>query len=707
MKKRALVFVLTLITALAALGALANCGGGSATQFDKPANLAFDASTKTITFDGVSGASTYSYAVTKAGEESVLLEADDLSDNEISVASLGAGDYVVKIRANAEGNKTASDWAEKAFTVTAAVLPQLSAPTGLTRNGGVISWNTVSGAGAGYTLKVFEKSNPSNVKVDNVYVAVSAEPSYTMTAVFSAGVYTIEVYANAVEGSFRQSETAVADFTYTYPPLATPQNVIRSGFNTVAWDAVENAESYTVAVKDAVTGETVTGAGSANVTATSYALDFNLISSNCIIEVYANAVAGEYDGSAAGILNPFEMPEKLNPPQGLYSEDHEDGSILAWSAVSGAINGYLVKVYDASDDSLIKSYDAAAGVLSQIVNRADVPAGTECYAFVFAKAVTTGAESAWRFQSDASARADFTQQFPILAQPSVAFDEFSKKITWGAIDGAETYTVKVFKQGNPSAFITDTNVTNNFYDLSGTILNGGRTYSAEVEANATALALGSLKGQAGFTWRTWTFDDAGDLELFTVGVQANTTNQRAKLEVEAGRLKITNQPDPQQSNNVFFQLWFDLPAGTVITFDYTHGGGTFQAFGLKTNGYPIEGSHTDEGHVPETPAFAGSDSYWGELNLGGTGLKTITVVTSESKGIYLRIVGFGTSSVAYIDNIHISDSSKSQQSALTVNNPGSKTYGDAAFQLATSGGSGGGAVKYELISGPATVTPGG
>ena len=47
------------------------------------------------------------------------------------------------------------------------------------------------------------------------------------------------------------------------------------------------------------------------------------------------------------------------------------------------------------------------------------------------------------------------------------------------------------------------------------------------------------------------------------------------------------------------------------------------------------------------------------------------------------------------------------QAALTVTDPGVKTYGNAAFQLATTGGSGTGAVTYTLVSGPGTVTSAG
>ena len=49
-------------------------------------------------------------------------------------------------------------------------------------------------------------------------------------------------------------------------------------------------------------------------------------------------------------------------------------------------------------------------------------------------------------------------------------------------------------------------------------------------------------------------------------------------------------------------------------------------------------------------------------------------------------------------------STMSQQSPLSINNPGTKTYGDESFAISTTGGSGSGAVTYEVISGSNVIT---
>ena len=50
---------------------------------------------------------------------------------------------------------------------------------------------------------------------------------------------------------------------------------------------------------------------------------------------------------------------------------------------------------------------------------------------------------------------------------------------------------------------------------------------------------------------------------------------------------------------------------------------------------------------------------------------------------------------------------KLDQTTLTINNPGTKTFSDPAFSLSTTGGSGSGSVTYTFIAGPATVTSAG
>ena len=47
---------------------------------------------------------------------------------------------------------------------------------------------------------------------------------------------------------------------------------------------------------------------------------------------------------------------------------------------------------------------------------------------------------------------------------------------------------------------------------------------------------------------------------------------------------------------------------------------------------------------------------------------------------------------------------QADQAALTVTDPGAKTFGDSDFQLSVTGGSGDGDVTYALVSGPGTVT---
>lgn len=105
----------------------------------------------------------------------------------------------------------------------------------------------------------------------------------------------------------------------------------------------------------------------------------------------------------------------------------------------------------------------------------------------------------------------------------------------------------------------------------------------------------------------------------------------------------------------------------------------------------------------------------------GTGAVTFTLVrgpaTITPNGL-VTITGAGsivvTATKAGDDNYSAKTSvsytitvAKANQAQLTINAVEGKTFGDTPFQLGTTGGTGTGAVSYEIISGPATVTSGG
>ncbi|MCL1807608.1 MAG: S-layer homology domain-containing protein [Oscillospiraceae bacterium] len=118
--------------------------------------------------------------------------------------------------------------------------------------------------------------------------------------------------------------------------------------------------------------------------------------------------------------------------------------------------------------------------------------------------------------------------------------------------------------------------------------------------------------------------------------------------------------------------------------------------------------------------------YGGTATLGTTGGTTSGTVTysssntavAEVSGNTVNMVGAGSFTItatmagnANYEDVSVTSGSftvgKANQAALTITDPGAKTFGDSAFQLATTGGSGTGAVTYELVSGPGSVTSGG
>jgi len=89
---------------------------------------------------------------------------------------------------------------------------------------------------------------------------------------------------------------------------------------------------------------------------------------------------------------------------------------------------------------------------------------------------------------------------------------------------------------------------------------------------------------------------------------------------------------------------------------------------------------------------------WWEIIVGSPVLSSATASTATfsmpAGNVWVRAI-FETVAV------------KADQDTLSISDPGSKTFGDAPFQLETTGGSGTGSVTYSYVSGPGTVTSGG
>lgn len=95
------------------------------------------------------------------------------------------------------------------------------------------------------------------------------------------------------------------------------------------------------------------------------------------------------------------------------------------------------------------------------------------------------------------------------------------------------------------------------------------------------------------------------------------------------------------------------------------------------------------------------------IAVGGSGNFTVVPNTGLAAGTYTATVTVSGSNGILASFSVIFTVNKVNQTAFSVTNPGTKTYGDPDFTLSSSGGSGSGAVSYVVVSGPGTVTSGG
>ena len=353
---RILLFIITAAVSFSACACGAASGGRD--KLRSPGNFAFDAEETAITFGRVDGAQTYTAYINKDGLP--VKQFLDFTGERIELGYMEPGAYTAKVHANKTAEKDASNYAEFNFIVPpgGAQLGKLDTPAFIEKTGNNITWYPVAGAAA-YTLKVYDKLAPSDVKVNND--GVNAPPYNVSGVSFTSGRdYVIEVTANAVQGQFLQSETGAGGFTASsLPTLNAPQNVNKSG-NTVTWSEVAGAANgYRIIIFDQanpadVRADAITQAQSAVSYAVSGGVTFEQ-GHTYVINVYARAVYNVSQQSAAG-TNDFYVPYPgLTAPAGITVDSNFD--LVSWSPVPGA-QTYALKIYNQSNTSEIKLNDA-------------------------------------------------------------------------------------------------------------------------------------------------------------------------------------------------------------------------------------------------------------------------------------------------------------------------------------------------------------
>ena len=200
---------------------------------DKPSNVRFDDSTKTLSWDAVENATSYAVSV---NNRLVYASGTELLIEEEVPAGY---DCVLKVRAN--GN-SAGTYINSSFS-EAITLKKLGAPTTVTITNGIVTWSTISGA-TGYQISCSYKKDGEDVE-DVVRVRGTI---FTLPFDIDAGIGKVKVKAI---GNGTVSMTSDYGIEKTFLKLAQVKN-LRVEDGIILWDSVNLATNYTIILENVI-----------------------------------------------------------------------------------------------------------------------------------------------------------------------------------------------------------------------------------------------------------------------------------------------------------------------------------------------------------------------------------------------------------------------------------------------------------------------
>lgn len=275
------------------------------------------------------------------------------------------------------------------------------APTGLTVEGGVLSW-TASPNAVSYTVKI-------NDDETTVVEALSLDLS-TVRDLLHVGANTLAVKANETDDYY---ESAYADGA-SYKMLAAPQNLQIDG-TVLTWTAEAEATEFTVKIN----GDETTVVGEARLDLAEKTGLLQVGSNSISVKAGgANVAESEYSESIS-----YDVADAFAAPAGLTVE----GTLVKWNAVDGA-ETYIVKIGSDETTEVSQAQVDLAEKTELLVHGANEIS-------VKVKGTDEKAGSGY------SAPVTYYHSTPFAAPTGLTVEEGF--IRWDAVTDAESYTVKI------------------------------------------------------------------------------------------------------------------------------------------------------------------------------------------------------------------------------------------------------------------------
>jgi fibronectin type 3 domain-containing protein len=680
---------------------------------DAPANLQATAGDGSValTWDAVTGADTYTVkrATTSGGPYTDVgtgLTAASYSDTTVTN---GTTYYYVVSATNTAGESADST---EATATPEAPLVAPDAPANLQATAGdgsvALTWDAVTGADT-YTVK---RATTSGGPYTDVGTGLTAA-SYSDTTVTNGTTYYYVVSATNTAGESADSTEATAT---PEAPLVAPdapanlQATAGDGSVALTWDAVTGADTYTV--KRATTsGGPYTDVGT-GLTAASYSDTTVTNGTTYYYVVSATNTAGESADSTEATATPEAPLVAPDAPANLQATAGDGSVALTWDAVTGA-DTYTVKRATTSGGPYT---DVGTGLTAASYSDTTVTNGTTYYYVV--SATNTAGESA------DSTEATATPEAPLVAPDAPAnlqatAGDGSVALTWDAVTGADTYTVKrATTSGGPytdvgtgltAASYSDTTVTNGttyYYVVSATNTAGESADSTEATATPEAPlvapdAPANLQATAGDGSVALTWDAVTGADTYTV--KRATTSGGPYTDVGTG-LTAASYSDTTVTNGTTYYY--------VVSATNTAGESADSTEATATPEAPLV--------APDAPANLQATAGDGSVALtwdAVTGADTYTVKRATTSGGPYTDVGTGLTAASYSDTTVTNgttyyyvvsatntagESADSTEATATPEAP--LVAPDAPANLQATAGDGSVALTWDAVTGADTYT---
>ncbi|MFH0990824.1 MAG: fibronectin type III domain-containing protein [bacterium] len=408
-----------------------------------------------ISWSVVTGATSYSYEVSKKSNFQDLVTSGSTTNTSVTITGLQSGTtYYYRVDVTVAG-KTSNPSQDNFITLGSPPLPPdppvLGVPT-ITASSASLQWSTAEGA-VSYTIEIAS----DNKFTKSVGGGSTATQSFTVDNLTPSTQYYYRVKSVSaenlesawVEGSFTTQAPAMATPIHTSPAdgsTSVPVNV------TLQWNSVAGATSYSIEV---ATSSNFSGASTH--TSATPSLTLTSLQNNTMYYWRVNATDGS---TTSGWSSAWKFTTALGLPAIPSPIEPSDGATgvstsptLKWGEVTGA-DTYDLQVSTKSDFSSVDVLDKQR-LKSTSDNLSRLTENTTYYWRVRA---TNGAGS-----SNWSSTVSFKTQLslpatPTILEPADGATEVSTSPTlkWNSAVGADTYDLQVSTKSNFSSVdVTD------------------------------------------------------------------------------------------------------------------------------------------------------------------------------------------------------------------------------------------------------------